>query len=76
MFLDLETRDFPERPQHRVCCSCKHSILDGHDATELNFAHDPEHETHRLNGPYHSVCARPLLSVARALDACRRLRSF
>ena len=34
--------------------------------------YDSEHKLHELNGVYHSDCAKPFLSIVRALDALSR----
>lgn len=71
MFVDLN----PDRSWNEptACKSCKRPILAEHRAEQLNVPFDEEHGLHELNGVYHSECAKPYLSVMRALDALRRI---
>jgi hypothetical protein len=66
MPFDPMPREFWER--NVWCKSCRQPIGD-HEPTEtLSFGPDPEHRLEELNGVYHALCARPYLSVKRALD--------
>ena len=70
MFLDLNTdRYWHDAP---ACKSCKRPILSEHPTEQLQLPVDSEHKLHELNGLYHSECARPFLSIMRALDALSR----
>lgn len=59
-------------PLTPVCKSCRQPIASHHRREELRFEADPEHRLEELNGAYHAECARPLLSVQRALDMLSR----
>lgn len=50
------------------CKSCSQPIAEGEPTEELHFDPCPEHKLEELNGTYHADCAKPLLSVKRALD--------
>lgn len=64
------------RPQQeddplRCCRSCKQPIFAGEQAEYLHFERDGLHAVHQVNGAYHAACARPFLSLVRALEAAR-----
>jgi len=70
MFLDLNPdRRWEEAPS---CMSCKGLITSGQPTEQVRLPFDPHHKTHELNGIYHSECARPYLSVIRAMTALTR----
>lgn len=54
------------------CRSCKQLILPQHPTEEVRFEHDPVHRLDEMNGIYHADCAKPFLSIARALEALSR----
>lgn len=54
------------------CKSCKLPIATDEPIETLEFDPCPEHKLEELNGTYHALCARPLLSVKRALDMLSR----
>lgn len=59
-------------PWHPECKSCR-KVIGPDEATEqLNFERDEEHRLDEMNGTYHAECARPYLSIKRALDALTR----
>jgi len=70
MFLDLDpNRSWDEGPS---CMSCKR-LISGDEPTErVELPFDEEHKTHELNGIYHSECARPYMSMIRALEMLNR----
>ena len=70
MFLDLNPDRRWDEPM--ACKSCKRPILSEHTTEQLKMPFDGEHKLHELNGIYHSECARPYLSVMRALNALSR----
>lgn len=55
-------------PWARVCHSCKKPIGVNEPTEELRFDVDPERKLEEMNGTYHAACAKPLLSIKRALD--------
>jgi hypothetical protein len=70
MFLDLDSdRCWDEAPS---CKSCRRPILSEHPTEELQLPVDSQHKLHELNGLYHSECARPYLSIMRAMDMLSR----
>jgi hypothetical protein len=58
-----------------VCQGCKGLIAPGQPVEHIRFDPDPslEQKLEEMNGPYHAECARPILSVKRALDALGRM---
>ena len=50
------------------CQSCKRPISPGEPVEHLRFENHFEHRLEDLNGPYHAECARPFMSIKRALD--------
>jgi hypothetical protein len=64
MFLDSFWQGEPPGP---VCRSCKQPIGENERIEEVQFPHDPEHNTHEMSGVYHAACARPFRSIAYAL---------
>lgn len=71
MFLDDKAHGEPWG-EGRVCRSCKLPIGPAEPAEELRFEDDSEHKLSEMNGAYHAVCARPYLSIKRALDMLGR----
>ena len=65
MFLDLDSNGYWDAGPS--CKSCKQIILPAHDTEEVRFDHDPVHRLDEMNGIYHAECAKPYLSMARAL---------
>jgi len=57
-----------------VCQGCKGVLAPGQPVEHIRFEPDPasEHKLEEMNGRYHAECARPILSVKRALDALNR----
>ena len=72
MFLDMKA---PGEPwgEGRLCRSCKQPIDPRDPVEELRFEDHGEHRLGELNGAYHARCAKPFLSVKRALDALGRM---
>jgi len=70
MFLDLNPDRSWDEPV--ACKSCRRPILSEHATEQLQMPYDSEHKLHELNGVYHSDCAKPFLSIVRALDALSR----
>ena len=70
MFLDLDPDRFWNEPI--ACKSCKQPILSEHTTEQVQMPLDGEHGLHELTGVYHSECAKPYLSVVRALDMLTR----
>ena len=68
MFLDLKSGDHWGDP---VCKSCKLIIAPSDPTEVLRFDQHDEHELDEMNGLYHAHCAKPFMSVLRALDALR-----
>lgn len=70
MFLDVEKNgpgdEFPS------CMSCKRFITTNESREQVSLPFDAEHKTHELNGLYHSDCARPYLSVIKAMEMLTR----
>ena len=73
MFLDSKAHGEPWDGR-RVCRSCKAPIDPAEPVEELRFSTDTGHKLEELNGTYHERCARPILSVKRALDVLSNLR--
>ena len=73
MFLDLGVNGpngyWDEGP---VCKSCKRMIDKSDPAETLSFDELNDQQFDGMNGLYHSDCARPYLSMMRALIALRR----
>ena len=70
MFLDLNSeRRWEEGPS---CMSCKRPIASDERSEQVRLPFDAEHKTHELNGLYHFECARPYLSVIRAMESLTR----
>jgi hypothetical protein len=70
MFLDLNPeRRWEDGPS---CISCKRLITSSQPTEHLRLPFDPQHKTHELNGIYHLECARPYLSIVRAMEALNR----
>jgi hypothetical protein len=66
MFLDLKSGDdWGDLPS---CMSCKRPIQSHHPTDRLELPFDPDNGLHELNGIYHSECAKPYLSLSRAID--------
>lgn len=75
MFLDVSS-DGPNGHwgEGPLCKSCNR-LIDASEPTEiLSFDELNDAQYEGMNGPYHSDCARPYLSVMQALLALRRLR--
>lgn len=70
MFLDLNAeRRWEEGP---CCMSCKMLITPDQPTEQVRLPFDPHHKTHELNGIYHLECARPYMSVIRAMQSLTR----
>ena len=63
----------PDGPDGPWCKSCKRPIAPDEPVEDLRFEYDPGHKLDELNGAYHAECARPFLSVKRALDMLVRM---
>ena len=73
MFLDLNPeRRWDEEPS---CMSCKALITVDQPSREVRLPFDAQHKTHELNGLYHFECARPYLSLIRAMESLTRWSS-
>lgn len=70
MFLDLNSDGYWDSGP--CCTSCKALILPEHKTEDVRFEHDSVHRLHEMNGLYHAECAKPYLSLARALGALGR----
>lgn len=57
-------------PSGPHCHSCRKAIAPGERTAQVRFDEDDE-RLRTLNGLYHHSCARPILSVKRALDMLR-----
>lgn len=59
-----------------LCKRCQLPIA-AHEATEeIRFDPDPEHRLDEMNGLYHAECAKPYVTVKRALDMLTRPHFF
>ena len=72
MFMDIPSHGEPWG-EGRRCRSCKLPIDPAEPVEELRFETGSGHKLEELNGAYHARCARPLLSVKRALDMLSNL---
>lgn len=69
---------FPERnpdggdPWWQQCQSCKQPIAANEPVEHIRLTHDPVHGSDKINGTYHAECARPFLSLVRALNSLTR----
>jgi len=57
--------------QFRSCRACKEPILQGQQATRVDFQNDPS-GVEGLTGEYHAACSKPYASMARAIDLLSR----
>ena len=72
-FDSFPRRDFGGgEPVGRLCPCCRQPIRFYQPVEQLEFAHGTGHGLHEMNGTYHAECAKPYLSVARALDSLSR----
>ncbi len=73
MFLDVSSNGpngyWDEGP---VCKSCKRLIDNSEPTEDLRFEPYGDHRFDGMDGLYHSECARPYLSIIRAMDMLRR----
>lgn len=60
-------------PHIPECKGCKRPIEPGESIEEVRFDPDPVHGLEEMNGQYHVRCAKPLISIARALTLLGRL---
>ena len=69
MYLDVSSNGYwgGEGPS---CMSCKRLISANEPTEELRFGQ--EHRLNEMNGIYHAECAKPFLSVIRALNMLGR----
>jgi len=74
MPFDALPRGNPRDGWDDVCQGCKSLIVPGQEVSQVRFDADPtsEHQLEQMNGAYHAECARPILSVKRALDMLGR----
>ena len=71
MFMDATYPGGPGgEPSQPHCHSCQRVIAPGEPTAEVRFE-DGDERFRMLNGLYHDGCARPILSVKRALDMLR-----
>ena len=69
---------FPERdfvggdPWWQQCKSCKRPIAANEPVEHIKLDPDASHRAQEVNGIYHADCARPFLSLVRALNTMRR----
>ncbi len=69
---------FPERdfnggePWWQQCKSCKRAIAAHEPVEQLRFDPDPIHRLDEMNGTYHAACAKPFVSIIRALNTLQR----
>ncbi len=70
---------FPERdlgggePWWQRCKSCKRPIAANEPVEHIRFEPDAVDNVDEINGTYHAECARPFLSVVRALNSLKRV---
>jgi len=70
MFVDLNPeRRWDEGPS---CVSCKRLIASDEPTEQVRLPFDANRKTHEMNGIYHLECARPYLSIIRAMNALNR----
>ena len=73
MFLDLGMNGpngyWDEGP---VCKSCKQLISAAEPSEELRFTTLDDARFDGMDGLYHSICAKPFLSLIRAMDMLNR----
>jgi hypothetical protein len=75
MFMDIPASgEGGFEPLPPRCHSCKQFIAHGAPTETVAFPVDQEHHLQDLNGLYHAECARPYLSIYRALDMLSRPR--
>lgn len=68
MFLDVTGNDgFPGDRPGPTCTSCRRPIAAGEAVENLEFDPDPVHRLEEMNGLYHADCAKPLVSLQRAM---------
>jgi len=73
MFMDIPAGgEGGFEPFEPRCRSCKQPIARGVPHEILTFPAVGEHRLEKLNGTYHTTCARPLASLQRALDMLTR----
>jgi hypothetical protein len=72
MFFDASGPGPFGEPHVPTCKSCRGPIASGQATEHLNFQPDAEYKLEELNGIYHAACAKPLLSVARAIHILGR----
>jgi hypothetical protein len=72
LFLESKAHGEPW-DEGRTCRSCKLPIGPADPVEELRFEDHGEHKLAQMNGAYHASCARPYLSIKRALDMLGRL---
>lgn len=73
MFLDLTGHSgFPGDGPGPTCPSCKRPIAASDAAENLRFDPDPVHRLEEMNGLYHADCAKPYMSLQRALKMLTR----
>jgi hypothetical protein len=56
-------------PTWRQCRSCKRPIAAHEPFEHVQFETTAPHRLHEANGTYHAACAKPILSLARALGS-------
>ena len=62
----------PWEPSSPTCKSCRLPIAHDAPVEHLRFDAHLGHDLEDMNGTYHAECARPLLSIKRALDMLSR----
>lgn len=72
MLFDSTPQGGSWEPLGPLCKSCRRPIALDAKTEQLRFDRDTEHKLHEMNGTYHAECARPFLSIKRALDMLSR----
>jgi hypothetical protein len=73
MYLDTSKSNDNGGGHMRLCHSCS-GVIGPDDAIEQVHFDADGHGLEKMNGIYHAVCAKPILSVKRAYDALSRWR--
>ncbi len=72
MFMSAFMPGDPWGPAGPRCKSCHEPIAPDAPSEDLRFDAHPGHDLEEMNGTYHAECARPLLSIKRAMDMLSR----
>lgn len=71
MFVAFDS-EWGGEPHIPHCKACNRPIEADDPFEELRFDPDPVHRLEEMNGQYHARCAKPLVSMARALAMLNR----